>query len=48
MSTLYTVVDLAKFGSKLSYKFPGSTPIGVTTGFTVHRLSLILYNNHDR
>ena len=40
MNTFYTVVDLAQFGSKMSYKLPGPTPIFVITGFTVHRLAL--------
>ena len=48
MNTFYTVVDLAQFGSKMSYKVPGPTPICVTAGFTVHRLALNLYNKHDR
>ena len=41
-------MDLARFGSKMSYKIPGPTSICVTTGVTVHRLALNPYNNHDR
>ena len=48
MNTFYTVLDLAQFGSKISYKVPGLTPTCVITGFTVHRLALNLYNNNDR
>ena len=46
MNKFYTVVDLARFGSKISYKIP--SPTTIITGFTVHRLALNLYNNHDR
>ena len=48
MNTFYTVVDLAQFGSKMSYKVPNPTPICVTTGFITYRLALNLYNNQDR
>ena len=48
MNTFYMIVDLAQVGSKISYKVPWPTPICVTTGFTVHRLALHFYNNHDR
>ena len=47
MTTFYTVVDLAQFGSRMSYKVPGPTPICVTTGFTVYRVALNFYKNHD-
>ena len=42
------LVDLDHFGSKMSYKVPGPTPICVAAGFTVYRLALNLYNSHDR
>ena len=46
MNTFCTIVDLVQFGSKISYKVPGPTPICVKIGFTVHRLASNLCNNH--